>query len=166
MKRSRYSLLFAALSAALTVAALASYRAISAIASGQGRDDASQKWPDDTLPTREARMLAVPARAYAALAAADSSWRSQYAREYTLDELRARGDGRRTPRQAMQDRVYRYTRSGNRARAIWELERWVGSNPRDADALLSLARLLNETGRAKDAIPRYRQALAIEAEGK
>ena len=164
MKRFRYSLLFAGLSAALTIAALASYRAISAIATG--RDDPSLTWPEDTLPTREARQVAVPAKAYAALAAADSSWRAQYAREYTLDELRARGDGRRTPRQAMQDRVYRYTRAGNRARAIRELERWVESKPRDADALLSLARLLNEVGRSREAIPRYRQALALEADDK
>src|SRR5258705_166461 len=164
MKRFRYSFLFAGLSAALTIAALASYRAISPIATG--RDAPSLTWPDDTLPTREARLVAVPARAYAALAAADSSWRAQYAREYTLDELRARGDGRRTPRQAMQDRVYRYTRAGNRARAIGELERWLESNPRDADALLSLARLLNEAGRSKEAIPRSRQLPPLPAGDK
>lgn len=164
MKRFRYSVLFGGLSAVLTVAALASYRAISAIANSQMHDDPTMQWPDDTLPTREARISATPLKAYAALAAADASWRGQYAREYTLEELKARGDGRRTPRQAMQDRVYRYTRAGDRGRAIWELERWVDANPRDADALLSLARLLNEVGRSKEAIPRYRQALALEGE--
>jgi Flp pilus assembly protein TadD len=60
----------------------------------------------------------------------------------------------------MQDRVYSAQRAGNRGRAIAELERWVRMNPRDADALLSLARLLNEAGRKTESVVRYRQALA------
>jgi Flp pilus assembly protein TadD len=61
----------------------------------------------------------------------------------------------------MQDRVFNDTRRGDRAGAVAELERWVARHPRDANALVSLARLLNETGRADDAIVRYRQALAV-----
>ena len=158
MKHARYSLLFAALSVGLTVVALASYRAISALASVT-RDDDKLQWPADTLSTRAAGPVAA---SYESLAAADEAWRRQYAREYTLEELRVRGDGRRTPRQAMQDRVYRYSRAGDRSRAISELRQWVRSNRRDADAMLWLARLLHEDGRSAEAVPLYRQALAIE----
>lgn len=99
---------------------------------------------------------------YQRFAAEDSAWRADNARPYTLTEIRARGDGRRTPRQAMQDRVFRYTRQGDRARAISELERWVAANPRDQDALLSLARLLATAGRTDASVARYRQLIALQ----
>jgi Flp pilus assembly protein TadD len=122
------------------------------------------------LPTRAAHFAApkqfIPIARnptdYAVHEAADAAWRRQYARPYTLSELRARGDGTRSPREALQDRVYAHTRRGQDARAIAELERWVARHPNDERALLTLARLLNENGRNNDAIVRYRQLLAIK----
>lgn len=158
MKYSRYSWSFGAAIVVLTVAALASFREISALSLGnQPRDN--ERWPDDTLA---AFAEAAPV-SYAAIAAADTAWRREHARQWSLAELRVRGDGRRTPRQAMQDRTFSLTRGGNRAGAIRELERWVGSHPRDSDALLWLARLLNDAGRSRESVARYRQALAVES---
>ena len=96
------------------------------------------------------------------LAEEDRAWRERNARPVTVAELRARGDGRRTPRQALDDRVFLLTRQGKRAAAIGELERWVKSNPRDEDALLALARLLKEEGRTDESIARYRQLLDLQ----
>lgn len=158
MNYSRYTWSFAAAVVVLTLAALASFREISALALGVPAD-APLSWPDDGLTSTTHSGVAPT---YAQLAAEDESWRQLNARQYTLAELRVRGDGRRTPRQVMQDRVYAATRRGDRAGAIVELERWVGSHRSDGDALLWLARLLNETGRSKESVRRYRQALALE----
>jgi Flp pilus assembly protein TadD len=73
-----------------------------------------------------------------------------------------RGDGSRSPRELLQDRVYENTRRGNHAQAIADLERWVARHPNDERALLSLARLLNETGRNAEAVVRYRQLLDLK----
>ena len=73
----------------------------------------------------------------------------------------ARGDGKRTARDSVQDRVFAYVRAGQRPRAIADLERWVAAHPTDDQLLLSLARLLAEEGRSNDAIGRYRQILAL-----
>jgi Flp pilus assembly protein TadD len=94
-------------------------------------------------------------------AAADRAWRERHAQQYTIAELRARGDGKRTAREAMQDRVFKLTSGGDRAGAIAQLEQWVGGHPRDAESLLALARLLNEAGRTDDAVARYREILAL-----
>lgn len=96
------------------------------------------------------------------LAAEDRAWRESNARPVSVAELRQRGDGRRTPRQALDDRVFLHTREGRRPAAITELETWVKANPRDEDALLALARLLKEEGRTDDSIARYRQLLALQ----
>ena len=98
---------------------------------------------------------------YDRYAEADHAWREKYARPYTIAELRARGNGKRTPREAMQDHVFNLTQRGDRGGAIKELERWVGGHPRDRESLLSLARLLNEVGRTSDAVVRYREILAL-----
>ena len=142
----------------LTVTALASYREISA-ASLWSREE-PLAWIEDSAGIALAQ-AAPPAPPFAELYASDEAWRLAHARQYTLAELRARGDGRRTPRQQMQDRVFSSTRAGNRSAAIRELEHWVRSNPRDADALLWLARLLNESGRNAESVRRYRQALGV-----
>lgn len=158
MSRSRYTLSFAAAVVLLTLAATATYREISA--RSMGADAADIRWPDDTLP---APVPAAKSEAdYAAIVAADEAWRQRNAKAYSLNELRVRGDGKRTPRQAMQDRVFALTRAGDRAQAIVVLERWVSAHPRDGDALVWLARLLNEAGRSKESVKRYRQALEVE----
>ena len=111
MKQSQYTWSFSGAVVALTIAALASYREIGALAL-RARTDAPLRWPSDTVSSQE---IAV-APLYAQVAATDERWRRENARQYTLAELRVRGDGRRSPRQVMQDRVYSLTRQGNRAR--------------------------------------------------
>lgn len=155
MNYSRYTLWFGAVAFVLTATALVSYREISAMSAPAS--DGPTAWIEDT--TISARTATTPS--YAQLYAADSIWRAQFAQHYTLAELRARGDGRRSPREQMQDRVFAHSRAGARGEAIAELDRWVARNPRDADALLWLARLLNEAGRTDASVRRYRQALAV-----
>lgn len=158
MKVSRYTWWFSAVALLLTVTALATYREISA-ASLWARDEPIV-WIEDSLGITLAR-AGDPLPSFAQVFAADEAWRMENARPYTIAELRARGDGRRTPRQQMQDRVFASTRVGNRPAAIRDLERWVRANPRDADALLWLARLLSESGRSAESVRRYRQALGV-----
>ena len=122
------------------------------------------------LPTRTPEVAPAPRflpispdpAEYARYEAADAAWRKQNARQYSVSELRVRGDGTRSPREALQDRVYAHKKRGNNAAAIAELERWVKQHPTDQQALLSLARLLNENGRNADAVARYRQLLFIK----
>jgi Flp pilus assembly protein TadD len=156
MKLSRYTWWFSAMVILLTISALATYREISA-ASLWSRNEPIA-WIEDSAGIALARASG-PSPSFSDVFAADEAWRQENARQYTLAELRARGDGRRTARQQMQDRVFASSRAGNRSGAIRELERWVRSNPRDADALLWLARLLNESGRSAESVRRYRQAL-------
>ena len=165
MKLSRYTWWFSAVAVLLTITALATYREISA-ASLWSRDE-PVVWIEDSAGIALARAgepVALPS--FADIVTTDEAWRTEHARQYSLAELRARGDGRRTPRQQMQDRVFASSRAGNRAAAIRELERWVRSNPRDADALLWLARLLNESGRSAESVRRYRQALTVVNGGR
>lgn len=156
MRRSRYTWSFLLAVLLLTITALAAYRQISADA--LWASDAEPRWVDDSAGIALARVMPLPD--FSLVAARDSAWRREFARHYSLAELRARGDGRRTPRQQMQDRVFAHQKTGNRGAAIRELERWVAANPRDADALLSLARMLNAAGRTGESVRRYRQALA------
>lgn len=157
----RYALSFLLAAVVLTVVAVFSYRHISETVL-IGRDDGRFRLGADTLTAiRRNAPVAPTAADYARFAAVDAAWRRDSAREYSLAELRARGDGRRTPREAMQDRVFELSRHGERARATRVLEQWVRGHPRDRDALLSLARLLDEQGRTDDAIARYRQLLSL-----
>jgi Flp pilus assembly protein TadD len=66
----------------------------------------------------------------------------------------------------MQDRVYAHVRAGRQAQAIRELEAWVLRRPNDEEALLWLARLLGEAGRADEAAARYRALLSRERGGR
>jgi len=160
MKELRYASVFAFIVVLLTGAALSAYGRIGAAALARQPATASV-WPVDSvikiLPS------GVPTAAdYQQYAEADRAWRAKNAREFTLAELRARGDGKRSAREALDDRVFAFTRRGQSARAIAELERWVAAHPRDRAAILSLARMLRETGRNDAAVARYRQLLALD----
>lgn len=160
----RYAVAFGLSALALTLGTVMSFRQISRNAIAR---DSLILPTADTLGGDAIVAPVMPGRAeYARFDSVDRAWRAEHAHAYTLAELRARGDGRRTPRELMEDRVYDYTRRGARAQAIAELERWVRSNPRDRDAVLSLARLLNESGRTNEAIARYRQLLGTPAGGE
>src|SRR5689334_3291146 len=156
----RYALAFLFAAVCLTAGAIATFAHISAVSLTSTVPSTAPA--ADTVPAPGVATPVVPTAAdYARYSEADRIWRQHNAQLYTIAELRARGNGRRTPREAMQDRVFKLTRRGDRAGAIKELERWVSGNPRDKDSLLSLARLLNEVGRTSDAVVRYREILAL-----
>lgn len=158
----RYALAFLLAALCLTAGAVATFVHISSV-SLVSAAPASAAPTADTVASHEVPTPVVPTTAdYARYAEADRAWRERHARVYTIAELRARGDGKRTPREMMQDRVFNLTRRGDRAGAIAELEHWLGAHPRDEESLLSLARLLNEVGRASDAVARYREILALQ----
>ncbi|MFL5614453.1 MAG: tetratricopeptide repeat protein [Gemmatimonadaceae bacterium] len=159
----RYALAFLLAAVGLTVGAIATFVHISSV-SLVAAEPASAAPAADTVPAGEVATPLTPTSTdYARYAEADRVWRERHARQYTIAELRARGDGRRTPREAMQDRVFNLTRRGDRAGAITELEQWVRGHPRDEESLLALARLLNEVGRTGDAVARYREILALHS---
>lgn len=163
MKHARYSWWFAAAAIALTITALTAYREINA---DTLKPSEPIVWIEDSLGLAIAKAAAAATLpGWSEVYSTDDVWRAENARYYSLAEIRARGDGRRTPRQQLQDRVFARTRAGERGLAIRELERWVRSNPRDVDALLWLARLLNETGRRDESVRRYRQALGVVSRG-
>ena len=121
----------------------------------------------DTMPAPATATPANPTAAdYARFADADREWRATHARQYTIAELRARGDGKRSARDSVQDRVFALMQGGQRRLAIGELERWVAKHPGDRELLLSLARLLTEDGRSDAAIARYRQLLSLRRAGE
>lgn len=156
----RYALAFLLAAACLTVGAIATFAHISTASLASA--SATSQLAADTLPSPEVATPVAPTVAdYARYAEADRAWREKYARPYSIAELRARGNGKRSAREAMQDHVFTLTRRGDRVGAIRELERWVGGHPRDRDSLLSLARLLNQVGRTNDAVVRYREILAL-----
>lgn len=160
--RGRYGLTFLGATLVLTAGALFAFVQISGGTGDPG--DATRALPrgERAPPLPEATTVLPAPREYARFAAEDERWRAEHARRWTLAELRARGDGRRTPRQLMQDRVFALTKAGRRADAIRELERWTRANPRDEDALLWLARELNEAGRTDESLARYRQVLKLK----
>ena len=159
----RYALAFLLAAIALTIGTIATFAHLSS-ASLASTSAASAQLTADTVPSPEVATPLVPSAAdYARYAAADRAWRASNARQYTIAELRARGNGKRTPREAMQDNVFNLTRRGDRAGAVRQLEQWVAGHPGDRDALLSLARLLNEVGRTNDAVARYREILSLHA---
>lgn len=157
----RYALVFLFAAIALTAGTIAAFTHISS-ASLASASVAPPPPLADTVPAAGVATPVMPSAAdFARYAAADRAWRERHARQYTISELRARGNGKRTAREAMEDRVFLLTRRGDRAGAIAELERWVGGHPRDQTSLLDLARLLNEAGRTNEAVARYRELLAL-----
>ena len=157
MSRARYPLVFIAAVFVLTAATLVSYRRIGGSLT---RSPTSGRWPGDSAP--EKPPLVIPTIAdYERFAASDSAWRAENARQYTVAELRARGDGTRSPREILDDRVYTLTKRGDTRGAVRALESWVARHPRDKTALLTLARMLRESGRNDAAVARYRQILSL-----
>lgn len=157
ISRARYPLVFVASVVVLTAATLVSYRRIGSTIS---RSATPGRWPGDSAP--EKPPLVIPTAAdYQRFAASDSVWRAQNARQYTVAELRARGDGTRSDREILDDRVYTLTKRGDTRGAVKALEQWVTRHPRDRSALLSLARMLRDQGRTDDAVARYRQLLSL-----
>ena len=157
----RYAIAFLLAALALTTGAISTYRRLSATTRTAAA--ASALPAADTLERPAVRQpIHASAAEYARFEAEDLAWRERNAHRYSLAELRAPGDGRRSPRQQMQDRAFELSRRGRRADAVAVLERWVGAHPRDADAILSLARLLNEVGRSDASVARYRQLLALQ----
>ncbi|MGQ0714127.1 MAG: tetratricopeptide repeat protein [Gemmatimonadaceae bacterium] len=108
------------------------------------------------------RTIAPTAADYRRFADADAAWRRSNARLLTVEQYRARGDYRTPERQALDDRVFALTSRGENAKAIEELERWVAKHPRDAEAILDLARLTNQIGRNEESVRWYREVLAIK----
>lgn len=160
MSRVRYPLLFILSVVLLTVATLSAYGRIGAAASRRA-SAISAPLPGDSIV--KVPLISVPTRAdYERYSAADKAWRDQNARQFSVAELRARGDGRRSERQALDDRVYMLTKRGDDRGAVRELERWVSRNPSDKGALLRLARLLRESGRTDASVARYRQLLSLQ----
>jgi Flp pilus assembly protein TadD len=157
----RYAIAFLLAAVALTTGAISTYRRLSAsIRIGAA---ATATPAADTLERPVVRQpIHASAAEYSRFELEDRAWRERHAHRYSLAELRARGDGRRSPREQMQDRVFELTRSGRRTDAVAVLERWVGAHPRDAEAILSLARLLNEVGRSDASVARYRQLLGLQ----
>lgn len=159
MSHLRYAFSLAVAIAGLTAMALLAFGRIS----NATHSDSAAVSVDTTLIADHSTVGEIDTAAVRErLADEDRAWRERNARPVTVAELRQRGDGRRTPRQALDDRVFLLTKQGRKPAAIAELERWVTANPRDEDALLSLARLLKEVGRTDDSIARYRQLLALQ----
>ena len=163
MKPAWYACSFASAVLALSVGGLFAFRRLEADANAASVAGARLAAAQQKAPAPKPFIpIARDSDDYAQFAAEDAVWRKQHARPYTLSELRARGDGTRNPREALQDRVYAHTQRGNRTLAIAELERWLARNPNDQRALLMLARLYNEVGRNADAVARYRKLLSIK----
>ena len=163
----RYAISFALSIICLTAGTMLTFDRLSIAGVNVGRRDSLEAPPADTLPTPQVATPVNPSAAdYARFAEADRAWREKHARQFTIAELRIIGDGQRTSRDSVQDRVFLYVRSNQRARAIAELERWVAAHPNDGELLLSLARLLSEEGRSGDAVGRYRQILALQAKSQ
>ena len=155
--RTRYEAAFALTAALLAAGAAFAFSRIGAGA----RRDARPVWRTTpaTIGRAAGERSLVGARAIAAteadyrrFAAEDAAWRLRNARLPDLFALKRRG---------LEDRVYVLTRAGRRGDAIRELERWTAQYPRDADAVLWLARLLRQAGRTSESLARYRQALSV-----
>ena len=159
MSRVRYPLFLILAVVLLTGSTLLAYGRIGATVSSRSSPSEMQSPVDSVVETP---LHSIPTRAdYERYSESDKAWREQNARQYTLAELRVRGDGRRSEREALDDRVFAMMKRGNQAAAVRELERWVAKHPRDRAALLALARLLRESGRTDASVARYRQLLSL-----
>ncbi|HJU67894.1 MAG TPA: BTAD domain-containing putative transcriptional regulator [Gemmatimonadaceae bacterium] len=164
MIRDRYAMLFSLGIVVLTTGAAYAYSQLGATP----KRTMLVLPPSSGEPVRVGvdRAIAPSAEDYRRFAGEDAAWRRKHARFLTTDEYRARGDWRTPERQALDDRVFALTKRGENAKAIAELERWVANHPRDAEALLDLARLTNQIGRNDESIRWYREVLALKERGR
>jgi len=123
----------------------------------------------DSFAVRDPEYISPDSATYARFAVADAAWRRKYASDRPLERgagrIEASSNGRiwhPSPRQALDDSVYKLYKAHRFDDAITALTSWVDRHPRDRDELLKLARLLNEAGRGDQSIDRYRQLLALE----
>ncbi len=164
MIRDRYAMLFSVGIVVLTTGAAYAYsqlgatptRAMLVLPPSSGKP----------VKTGVDRAIAPAESDYRKFAEEDAAWRRKNARLLSVEEYRARGDWRTPERQALDDRVFALTKRGENAKAIAELERWVATHPRDAEALLELARLTNQVGRNDESLRWYREVLALKERGR
>ena len=127
---------------------------------------ATPRSPD--FAVRDAWLIRPDSAAYAMFAEEDAKWRQRNAVPSAAIAQRERltiasgGEWRPSPRQSLNDRVWTLVQANRLAEAIDVLTNWVERHPGDREALLNLARLLNQAGRSEEAIPRYRELLALE----
>jgi Flp pilus assembly protein TadD len=120
-----------------------------------------------SFAVRHPELIRPSAADFAAGAAEDAAWRARYAATPgTSTGTAAGGLWRPSPRQRLDDSVYALMRSDRLNEAIDLLVAWVEQHPTDREELLKLARLLNQAGRSEEALPRYRQILALDSAGR
>ena len=105
--------------------------------------------------------------AYARYAAEDAAWRVKHAPPVTARHFAASAGvtWRPSARDLVRDSVFTLVRQARIADAIVVLDAWIADNPRDAELLLELARLLNRAGRTEESLRRYRELLALDRGG-
>lgn len=117
----------------------------------------------DSFAVRHPELIRPSASVYGRFASEDAAWRAEHARPpRAMEGTAAGGVWRPSARQVLDDRVYELMKAGRLDEAIDLLTAWVDRNPTDREELLKLARLLNQAGRSEEALPRYRQLLALE----
>ena len=117
----------------------------------------------DSFAVRHPELIRPNEKAYARFAAEDAAWRARPASPPRAATESSTGQiWRPSPRQELDDRVYALMQAGRLNEAIDLLTEWVDRHPTDRVELLKLARLLNQAGRSEEALPRYRQLLALD----
>lgn len=123
----------------------------------------------DSFAVRDPEYIRPDSATYAKFAVSDAAWRQKYATLSVLNEghgrIEASSEGRfwrPSPRQVLDDAVFRLQEAGRLDDAIAMLNSWLDRHPDDRDELLKLARLLNQAGHGDESIARYRQLLALE----
>ena len=167
MRRPRYSAWFAAVLGVLFVVAIhlisdgrSARRSTPVLSSAEAEAGAANRLvPDIGDPA----LIRPSEDDYREFAQADAEWRRRFAPRVTARrfEVASGETWRPAPRDAVRDSVFILTQRAQLAEAIVVLERWVAANPRDAELMLELARLLNQVGRTEESLARYRQVLAL-----
>lgn len=156
--RTRYETVFALTALFLAVGALFAFSQLRLRTPSRQEPPAWQSATGAIEKTRDegtlvgGRAIAATEADYRRFAADDAEWRRRNAQLPDLFVLK---------RRAMEERVFRLSRSGQRGGAIAELERWTAQHPRDRQAVLWLARLLRDAGRTNESLAKYREILSL-----